>query len=177
MMTRNGGTGSAVDKARSRWTWPRRDPAPAQAPAAATARSEAIAAAVGEARDEIARTDGKAGVLLTLSTGALAGLYTLSRAVHALPAEIALWAASALAAAALALLLTVVRPRLGRSRRGGPFGDHERLLNGELDGWQESRLELLSCLAVAKHRKVQRAVDLLRLALAGLAAAAVLAVL
>lgn len=153
-------------------------PVPVVAEDTAPSRSQAIAAAVGEARDEIARTDGKAGVLLTLSTGALAGLYTLSRATHALPAQITLWAASALSAAALALLLTVVRPRLGRSRRGGPFGDHEQLLkNGDLDGWQESRLTLLSCLAVRKHRAVRHAVDLLFLALAGLAVAAVLTVI
>jgi hypothetical protein len=139
-------------------------------------RAEAIGAAVAEAREEIARTDGKAGMLLTLATGALAGLVTFARAGHVpTPAAVALWASAALTTGALALLLTVVRPRLGASRRGGPFADHERLLAGTgLDGWQAARLRMLSALAVAKHRRVRRAVDLLFIALAVLAVAAAL---
>lgn len=133
----------------------------------------AVAAAVAEARDEIARTDAKAGTLLTLSTGALAGLLSFVRVGHVpLPAAIALWLASALTTAALALLLMVVRPRLENSR-DGIFPDHEVLLVGTgVDGWQAERLRLFSALAVAKHRKVRRAVDLLFIALAMLAAAA-----
>jgi hypothetical protein len=135
-----------------------------------------IGKAVAEARDEISRTDSKAGVLLTLATGALAGTVTFARAGHLpVPAAVALWASSALTGAALALLLSVVRPRLGTTRRGGCFADHERLLSGaRLDGWQGDRLRLFSALAVAKHRRIRRAVDLLFTALAALAVGAVI---
>jgi hypothetical protein len=137
-----------------------------------------ITAAVAEARDEISRTDTKAGTLLTVATGALAGLVTFAQAGH-LPvaAAVLLWLAASLSAAALVVLLTVVRPRLGAS--SNMFADHEALLNAaacDLPGWQEARLRLLSGLAVTKHRRLRRAVDTLLAGLAVLAAAVVLAV-
>lgn len=144
--------------------------------AAPSPRSEMISQAVTESREEISRTDAKAGVLLTLSTGALAGTVTFARAGHvSAPASAALWLSAGLTALALALLLSVVRPRLGKSRRGGCFADHERLLSGDrLDGWQADRLRLFSALAVRKHRRLQHAVNLLFVALAALAVGAVL---
>src|SRR5450755_2610561 len=139
-------------------------------PGGAPDRGELIAAAVAEARTEIARTDAKAGTLLTLATGALAGLVTLARAGHpAAPVVVLLWLAAALTGTALGLLLMVVRPRLGRTRT--MFADHQALLTApDLPGWQEGRLRLLSALAVAKHRRLRRAVDLLLAGLLALAA-------
>jgi len=137
-------------------------------------RWDLVASTVTEARAEVARTDGKAGTLLALATGALTGLVTLARAGHLAPAAAALlWLAAALTGAALALLLTVVRPRLGSS--GTMFADHAALLTAaDLYAWQEARLRLLSALAVAKHRRLRRAVDLLLAGLVALATAAVL---
>lgn len=138
-----------------------------------------VGIAVAEAREELSRTDAKAGMLLTLATGALAGLLTFARAGHVpFPAAVALWLATALTVAALGLLLAVVRPRLGRGCRGGVLPDHQQLLSGaaaaDLHEWQAGRLRTLSALAVAKHRRVRHAVDLLLVALAVLALAVLL---
>jgi hypothetical protein len=138
-----------------------------------------LAAAVAEARDEVARTDSKAGTLLTLATGALAGLLTFAHARVPLPAAIALWVAAALTTAALGALLTVVRPRLGASRSGDGLADHVQLAAISSDdgvrAWQAERLRMFSALAVAKHCRVRAAVDLLLVALAVLIVAALLA--
>jgi hypothetical protein len=137
-----------------------------------------ITSAVDEARHEIERTDGKAGTLLTLATGALAGLLTFARAGHVPLAAVAmLWLATALTTAALAVLLAVVRPCLAGGRRGGMLADHEQLLTMTYPAgtdWHVARLRMFSALAVAKHRKIRSAVDLLFAALAALTVAAVL---
>jgi hypothetical protein len=143
------------------------------------ALSAQVGVAVAEAREELARTDTKAGTLLTLATGALAGLLTFAHAGHVpVPAAVALWLATSLTVAALGLLLAVVRPRLGPWCRSGMLPDHQQLLSGGnpagLHEWQASRLRALSALAVAKHRRVRHAVDLLLAALAVLAVAALL---
>jgi hypothetical protein len=98
-----------------------------------------IASAVEEARGEVARADAKAGTLLTLATGALAGLVAFAQAGHLpLPAAAVLWLADAV----------------------------------NVGAWQESRLRLLSALAVTKYRRLRRAVDLLAAGLVLLTAAA-----
>lgn len=138
-----------------------------------------IACLIAEAREEVSRTDGKAGTLLTLATGALAGLLTLTHTRIPLPVAITLWLAASLVTAALAVLLAVVRPSLPAIRHGGIFPGAANLLaaapGADLRSWQESRLRTFSALAAAKHRKVRLAVDLLGLALAVLVIAVVLA--
>jgi hypothetical protein len=150
---------------------------PAELPAAALAAA-ALAAAVAEAREEVARTDSKAGTLLTLATGALAGLLTFAHARIPLAAAVALWLAAALTTAAVGALLTVVRPRLGTSRRGGGLADHVQLAAISTDdgvrAWQAERLRMFSALAVAKHCRVRVGVDLLLIALAVLVVAVML---
>jgi hypothetical protein len=138
-----------------------------------------IAGAVAEARHEVERSDGKAGTLLTLTTGALAGLLTFAHAGHVRPpAAVLLWLATALTTTALAVLLTVIRPRLAapRGEMGGMLGDHEQFLActpDRADEWNVARLRMFSALAVAKHRRIRLAVDLLFAALAALAIAAI----
>jgi hypothetical protein len=147
-------------------------PEPGPAPAGA------LGAAVAEARDEVARTDQKAGTLLQVATWALAGLLALAHARIPVAAAIALWAAAALVTAAMAVLLAVVRPWLGRTPRDGIFPSTEQLLTAahvtHLHEWQAGRLRMFTRLAVAKHRKVRLGVDLLLAALAVLLLAAAL---
>lgn len=138
---------------------------------------EAYAQAVDEARSEITRTDGKAGTLLTLATGALALMVALGTQGHRVSAAAAvtMWITAALDGAAGAVLLTAIKPRLPR---GGMFRDHAVLLDiheaAELEEWQRDRLRLMSGLAHAKHRRIRLAVNLLLVSLATLAVAATL---
>jgi hypothetical protein len=140
-------------------------------------RAGLVAAAVTAAAAEVARTDSKVSVLLTLATGSLAGLLTFASSRVPPGAEAALLAAAALAAVAVVVLLTIVRPRLCGARRGGILPTHERLLAAspaELCKTQDAELRFLSGLAVAKFRRVRLAVDLLLAAVAALAAAVVI---
>lgn len=139
--------------------------------------AEPMATAIAEARDEISRTDSKAGTLLTLATGALAGLLTFAHAHVPFAAAVALWGAAALTTAALGVLLTVVRPSLSGVPRTGVFPANESLLNGavtDLPARQAGRLRTFSALAIRKHRRVRLAVDLLLGGLAALGVAVVL---
>jgi hypothetical protein len=142
---------------------------------------EELAAAVAEARDEVARTDGKAGTLLQVATWALAGLLALVHARVPVAAAVGLWTAAVLVFAAMAVLLAVVRPWLGQTPRNGIFPSSEQLLAGghvtDPHAWHADRLQIFARLAVAKHRLVRLGVDLLLAAIAVLAlAAAALAV-
>ena len=137
-----------------------------------------LRAAVAEAREEVARTDSKAGTLLALATGALAGLVAFAHSARLpVPVAVTLLAGAAMAGAAIGLLLFAVRPRLIGSGRD-VLGDHRELLAitspHELYQRQVRRLEMFSGLAVAKHRLVRRAADFLLAALVLLAVAAVL---
>lgn len=136
---------------------------------------QAIAGEIRCSRDEIARSDVKAGTLQQYALWMLAGLYTLARVSHGLAAEIPLWAGGVLAAAALTVLLRVTRPRL-KSCRGGIFADHRPLLDGsgpDIGQWNAARLRMFDRIAVGKHRQVQIAVDLLLAALVLFASGAV----
>lgn len=133
-----------------------------------------VAEAVREARHELGRADAKAGTLLTLATGALAGLLTLIHTRVPLAAVALLWFAAALVTGSLAMLLLVVRSDVGSS--SVMFHDHKELLDtdpGTERRWQENRLRKLSRSAVTRHIRVRRAVDLLLGALATLVVAAV----
>ncbi|KAB2977470.1 integral membrane plasmid transfer protein [Streptomyces sp. SS1-1] len=134
-------------------------------------------AACAAVTGEIARTDGKASLLLAFNGAGLAGLTTL--ADHDLPAHTI--AAGALAFVALGtaavLLLLVVRPRLhGRDRASFPYW--ARLTEAEIRACMTSdtraaRIRVLSGIAVAKFTQLRRAVDCTLAALAFLALAAI----
>jgi hypothetical protein len=148
----------------------------------AVARLPDVAMAIAEAREEISRTDTKAATLLTLATGALAGVLAFAHTRVPMPAAVALWTAAALVTLALAVLLMVVRPRLVNVPRNSGFPDHQWLADAGPDvdcrawrAWQATQLGLLSALAVSKHRRLRLAVDLLSAALLTLAVATPLA--
>jgi pycsar effector protein len=74
----------------------------------------ALTAADGNARTELQRADAKATTLLSLTTAVLAGVITL--AAHQLPglAAIALWASTLPIGVAALLLMSAIRPRMGK---------------------------------------------------------------
>lgn len=126
---------------------------------------------------EIARTDGKASLLLAFNGAILAGLASL--AGKDLPMLTRVFGALAVLAlgAAGVLLLLVVRPRLGGHDRAS-FPYWARLTEAEIQVCMDAdaraaRVRVLSGIAVAKFTQLRRAVDLtlLALVLLGLAAA------
>jgi hypothetical protein len=138
----------------------------------------------GAVRTELARVDGKAGLLLSWAGGAFAivaaATVTGTTRLPA-PATAGLWTASALLAAAVALLLLAVRPRLPRPGKGTGFVAAAGARDGDdlvrrfaVDLAERSRqaaddVLMLSRIAHAKYRAIRRAVDLLLTALAVLA--------
>jgi hypothetical protein len=147
-------------------------------PATTDKNLDAACAAVA---GEIARTDGKASLLLAFAGAVLAGLTTL--ADHDLPT--ATKALGALAVAALGtaavLLLLVVRPRLGGHDHAS-FPYWARLDTSEIHACMDGdtradRIRVLSTIAVAKFSQLRRAVDCTLAALALLALAAASALL
>lgn len=125
---------------------------------------------------EIARTDGKASLLLAFDGAILAGLASV--AGHRLPVVTTVCGALAVLAltAAAALLLLVVRPRLGGGDRSS-FPFWARLTTSEVyeSLRRDSRaacIQALSVIAVRKFRHLRRAVDLSLAALALLVVAA-----
>lgn len=127
------------------------------------AHAQQILASVEEARAELSRADTKAGTLLTLVTGALAGLLAFAQSTRIPTAANALlWLSAAAAASAAVLLLLVIRPWLGDS--AGILGDHAELLDlepADLTVWHRRRLVAMSGAALAKHRSIRRCVHLL----------------
>jgi len=133
-------------------------------------------AACAAVTGEIARTDGKASLLLAFNGAALAGLTTL--ADHDLPAPtraLGILAVAALGTAAV-LLLLVVRPRLGGHDRAS-FPYWARLDETEIRACmtgdtRAARIRVLSSIALRKFTQLRRAVDCTLSALALLAPAA-----
>ncbi|MEV0449845.1 integral membrane plasmid transfer protein [Streptomyces sp. NPDC050600] len=114
------------------------------------------------------RTDTKASLLLAFDGAVLAGLASIADAKLPVPAQIAGGAAALALAAAAVLLLLVVRPNLG--------GRGRVVLSTLRQDTRPTRVRALSALAVAKFRRLARAVDTILGALALLLLAAVLAV-
>jgi hypothetical protein len=114
---------------------------------------------------EIARTDGKASLLLAFNGAALAGLAS-SVGDRRLPIVTqACGAAAVLAlAAAAVLLLLVVRPRLrGDDRASFPYWARldDTAIRACMQGdTRAARIRVLSRIAVSKFRQLRRAVDL-----------------
>ncbi|MFI6513325.1 Pycsar system effector family protein [Streptosporangium sp. NPDC050855] len=136
-----------------------------------------LIAEAAAARSELARTDTKAGLLLSVAGTAasvLLGLGVLASGM--LPAgRVGLGAAVALLAAAAATVLTVIRPSLPRPGSGTGFTAHatlddaEQLLSALADDPETRRAKdviRLSQIAAAKYRRLRVATDLMLLALA-----------
>jgi hypothetical protein len=146
-------------------------------PTTPTITDKNLDAACATVAGEIARTDGKASLLLAFADAALAGLTTL--ADHDLPTATKTLGALAVAAlgTATVLLLLVVRPRLGgHDRASFPYWarldktEIHACMNGDT---RADRIRVLSTIAVAKFTQLRRAVDCTLGALALLALAAI----
>lgn len=150
-------------------------------PTFSTTRDKNLDAACASVVSEIARTDGKASLLLAFTGAVLAGLTTFTD--HDLPTAtkaLGTLAVAALGTAAV-LLLLVVRPRLGgHDRASFPYWArlNETEIHTCMDGDTRAvRIRVLPTIALAKFTRLRRAVDCTLTALALLAAAAVTAVL
>ncbi|MFD7001725.1 Pycsar system effector family protein [Streptomyces mirabilis] len=113
---------------------------------------------------EIARTDGKASLLLAFNGAALAGLASVvDRRLPIVTQACGAAAVLALAAAAV-LLLLVVRPRLrGDDRASFPYWARldDTAIRACMQGdTRAARIRVLSRIAVSKFRQLRRAVDL-----------------
>ncbi|MFI1865814.1 Pycsar system effector family protein [Streptomyces jumonjinensis] len=145
-----------------------------------TALDTGLSAAHAEVKAEIARTDTKTGLLLAFIGAVLAGVGTLAKDVHPhLPAAAAVagGAGVGLLIGAAGLLLRAVRPNLGG---GGGFPHWARLTPSEISAELEQDrraqdIAALSRIAVAKYRRLRRAVDLVCVGGVLLIAAAVIA--
>ncbi|WP_086159604.1 Pycsar system effector family protein [Streptomyces marincola] len=131
------------------------------------AADTALNGALSEVQSQIARTDTKAGLLMAVVTGSLAAIGAAGSAVS-LPVVGAIAAGTGAAAlvVAAALLLSVIRPRLsGADRASFPYWSRlspdevRQSLNADR---RHHAIAVLSRIAVAKHRALQRAVDAIR---------------
>ncbi|WP_432929157.1 Pycsar system effector family protein [Microbispora sp. CA-135349] len=136
-------------------------------------------------RAELARVDGKAGLLLSWAGAALAvvtAATTAATSTTRVPAAAlaGLWAAAGLLGVAVAVLLLAVRPRIPRTggtgfvvhaRAASPAALLHTLTAADAAGHLAADVWLLSRLAVTKYRRLRLAVDFLIVALLVLAAA------
>ncbi|MEE1943050.1 Pycsar system effector family protein [Streptomyces sp. TRM 70361] len=138
--------------------------------------SQNLDAACASVAGQIARTDGKASLLLAFDGAVLAGLASL--ADTGLPTAAKVFGALAVVAlgAAAVLLLLVVRPRLdGTDRASFPHWAQldEDGIRACMDGdTRPAQVQVLSTIAMAKFIRLRRAVDCSLAALALLALAA-----
>ncbi|WP_329402952.1 DUF5706 domain-containing protein [Streptomyces virginiae] len=143
-------------------------------PAAGTDKN--LDAACASVANEIARTDGKASLLLAFNGAVLAGLASVAdKDLPNATKVIGALAVLALGSAAV-LLLLVVRPRLSGADRAS-FPHWARLDEDEIRSCMEgdtraTRIRVLSNLVVRKYRHLRRVVDLSLAALSLLALAA-----
>ncbi|TLS45723.1 integral membrane plasmid transfer protein [Streptomyces montanus] len=129
---------------------------------------------------EIARTDGKASLLLAFNGAVLAGLASV--ADNNLPLTTKAFGAAAVLAlgAAAVLLLLVVRPRLsGHDKASFPYWarlDEDEIRASMQSDTRAARIRVLSVLAIRKYQRLRHAVhlSLAALALLHLAAATAL---
>lgn len=138
-------------------------------------------AACATVSGEIARTDGKASLLLAFNGAVLAGLATAIG--HPLPLAMQVFGAAAVLAlaAAAVLLLLVVRPRLGGNDRASfPYWaclDDDAIRDSLCGDARAARIRVLSQIAVGKFTQLRRAVDMSLAALALLLVAALSALI
>ncbi|WP_031511062.1 Pycsar system effector family protein [Streptomyces megasporus] len=142
----------------------------------ASVRDKNLDAACATVAGEIARTDGKASLLLAFVGAVLAGLASAADADLPTVAKVCGGVAALALGAAAMLLLSVVRPRLGGTDRASfPYWarlDEQQIL-ASMDGdTRAARVRVLSIIAVGKFTRLRQAVDLIRVALVLLVPAA-----
>ncbi|MFB7761475.1 Pycsar system effector family protein [Streptomyces xiamenensis] len=131
------------------------------------AADTALTGALSEVQSQIARTDTKAGLLMAVVTGSLAAIGAAGSAVT-LPLVGAIAAGTGAAALVVAavMLLSVIRPRLGGNDRASfPYWaglTGEQVRESLTTDRRHHAIAVLSRIAVAKHRALQRAVDAIR---------------
>ncbi|WP_458087045.1 Pycsar system effector family protein [Streptomyces malaysiensis] len=139
-----------------------------------------LATAHAEVKAEIARTDGKASLLLAFIGAVLAGVWTVASDAHLLtPVYVVGGLGVLLLVTAAALLLRVVRPNMSGAVAGFPLwarltGDEIRALLAE--DRRGDDIANLSRIAMVKFAALQRAIDVTRAAGALLVVAAGMAV-
>ncbi|MGW4425777.1 Pycsar system effector family protein [Streptosporangium sp. NPDC004631] len=127
-------------------------------------------------RGELARTDTKAGLLLTLAWAAVSAVLAAAALINPLPATalIGLGAVAAFLAGATWALLNAINPQLPKPGTGTGWAAHAYTTPAELaartqaDAERDQHAEYvhLSRLTDAKYRLVRRGVRLLKAALA-----------
>ncbi|MCQ6245256.1 Pycsar system effector family protein [Streptomyces malaysiensis] len=139
-----------------------------------------LAAAHAEVKAEIARTDGKASLLLAFIGAVLAGVWTVASDAHLpTPVYVVGGVGVLLLVTAAALLLRVVRPNMTGAVAGFPLwarltADEIRALLAEDRRGED--IANLSRIALVKFAALQRAIDVTRAAGALLVVAAGMAV-
>ncbi|WHX19316.1 DUF5706 domain-containing protein [Streptomyces malaysiensis subsp. malaysiensis] len=139
-----------------------------------------LATAHAEVKAEIARTDGKASLLLAFIGAVLAGVWTVAGDAHLpIPVYVVGGVGVLLLVTAAALLLRVVRPNMSGAVAGFPLwarltGDEIRALLAEDRRGED--IANLSRIAMVKFAALQRAIDVTRAAGALLVVAAGMAV-
>ncbi|MFE9060449.1 Pycsar system effector family protein [Streptomyces violaceusniger] len=139
-----------------------------------------LATAHAEVKAEIARTDGKASLLLAFIGAVLAGVWTVAGDAHLpVPVYVVGGMGVLLLVTAAALLLRVVRPNMSGAVAGFPLwarltGDEIRALLAEDRRGED--IANLSRIALLKFAALQRAIDVTRAAGALLVVAAGMAV-
>ncbi|TBO57027.1 integral membrane plasmid transfer protein [Streptomyces kasugaensis] len=145
--------------------------------------SDSLDTALTDVKGEIARTDTKAALLIAFTGAGLAGGWSVVTTVH-LPVLALVTGGGAAAALVMAAvtLLGVVRPNLG-SGAGGQVGfprwatlTRDEVLDDLALDDRADHIAVLARIAVAKHTRLQRAVDLTRAAIACGALTAILAI-
>ncbi|MGW4110194.1 Pycsar system effector family protein [Actinosynnema sp. NPDC004786] len=124
-----------------------------------------------EVADQMRRADAKAGTLLPLFGGFLAGVVALTTRGLPFAAELLLWIATAPALVSVVILLTVVRPWLSREDSSGfgflaGFAGKPSDLLVELDRQVSVRVQAVDVVRLSvrvqmKYRRVRVAVDAL----------------
>lgn len=147
-----------------------------------TSQGRLLAGELAAIRGELARVDAKAGILLSLSSAGIAFVATTAPKVSGAEAVLLIGSAAALTAAALVLLLTVLRPRLGASSFNSWATRTPAQILAAADQVTEDQhaaneLGFLSYLISRKFRQLQRGVDLLALGVVLLAVAIVISVI
>lgn len=126
---------------------------------------------LGDVNGQLGRADAKASTLLSLAGAGLALLVSLAGLHHGgVIGQIALDVAGGATAAAVALLLSVIRPRLGPHGfpahatipASGDLLDHLHVTATPTE--RAAELRFLSRLAVTKYRRIRYATDLLTVA-------------
>ncbi|MFK4265338.1 Pycsar system effector family protein [Streptomyces milbemycinicus] len=126
-----------------------------------------LSEARADIKAEMARTDSKASLLLAFNGAALAGLWTVATGLKLPMAALVVGGLGAAGlVAAVALLLSAVRPRLGGHDRGSfPYWARltpEQVLEEMREDRRALRVVVLSQIALTKFARLQRAVDITR---------------